>query len=66
MPNPSQISQQDWLPEVTIEFDEWIDLRRRAEEELIFSPRGLGDPPVTLWSADSTYAVVLKDRGRAP
>ena len=66
VPSPSQISQQDWLPEVTIEFDEWIDLRRRAEEELIFSPRGLGDPPVTLWSADSTYAVVLKDRARAP
>ena len=28
------------------------------------SPRALGDPPVTVWSADSTYAVVLADRVR--
>ncbi len=66
VPSSGQISQQDWLPEISIDFVEWIDLRRRAEEELILNPRGLGDPPVTLWSADSTYAVVLKDRARAP
>ncbi|HSG48064.1 MAG TPA: hypothetical protein VLA43_09650, partial [Longimicrobiales bacterium] len=38
----------------------------RAEEELILNPPSPGGPPVTLWSPDSTYAVVLRDRGRAP
>ena len=56
----------DWLPQVVIDFDEWFDLRRRAEEALLLTPRGPGDPPVTVWASDSTYAVVLKDRGRAP
>ncbi len=56
----------DWLPEVVVDFGEWLDLRRRAEETLILDPRGPGDPPVVVWNADSTYAVVLKDRGRAP
>jgi hypothetical protein len=59
-------SAADWGPEVVIDFTEWLDLRRRAEEQLSFAPRAPGDPPVELWSADSTYAVVLADRGRAP
>ena len=66
VPNPEQITPQDWLPEIAIDFGEWIDLRRRAEESLIFDPRGPGDPPVEIWARDSTYAVVLKDRARAP
>lgn len=60
------ITQADWLPEVVVDFEVWLDLRRQAEEALSLSPPGPGDPPVTVWSADSTYAVVLGDRGRAP
>ena len=65
-PSPTGVAPSDWLPEVVIDFDEWFDLRRTAEVTLLASPRGPGDPPVTIWAADSTYAVVLKDRGRAP
>ena len=60
------VTASDWLPQIVIDFDEWFDLRRRAEEALSLTPRGPGDPPVTVWASDSTYAVVLKDRGRAP
>ena len=51
---------------MVIDFERWLELRRRAEEGLFLAPRLPGDPPVTVWSADSTYAVVLADRGRAP
>ena len=66
VPNPQNIMPEDWLPEIVIDFDEWIDLRREAEEDLIFNPRGAGDPPLEIWARDSTYAIVLKDRARAP
>jgi len=65
-PTGSALTPADWLPEVVIDFRQWLDLRRIAEEQLSFAPPGPGDPPVTVWSADSTYAVVLADRGRAP
>ncbi len=64
--NPAGVTAGDWSPEIVIDFGEWFDLRRRAEEALLLSSHGPNDPPVMLWSADSTYAVVLKDRGRAP
>ena len=39
-PNTSSgITPADWLPEVVIDFDEWLDLRRRAEESLSSEPR---------------------------
>ncbi len=60
------LTAADWLPEIRIDFGEWLDLRRRAEEQLSAAPPAPGDPPVEVWSADSTYAVVLADRGRAP
>lgn len=60
------VTAADWQPEVVIDFDVWLDLRRRAEEVLSLTPPAPGDPPVQVWSADSTYAVVLADRGRAP
>lgn len=65
-PAGGDVSAGDWLPEVVVDFDAWLDLRRQAEEQLSFAPRAPGDPPVEVWSADSTYAVVLADRGRAP
>jgi hypothetical protein len=65
-PSGVGLTPVDWLPEVVVDFDEWVDLRRRAEELLSLAPPGPGDPPVEVWSADSAYAVVLADRGRAP
>ncbi len=65
-PAGAGVVQSDWLPEVVVDFDVFFDLRRRAEEELIRRPRSSGDPPIVLFSVDSTYAVVLRDRGRAP
>lgn len=60
------INAADWLPEVVIDFDQFLELRRRAEESLVLRPPGPGEGPVTIWAGDSTYAVVLSDRGRAP
>lgn len=60
------VQEADWLPEVVIDFDVWLDLRRDAEALLIQDPPRPGEPPIEVWSADSTYAVVLRDRARAP
>jgi hypothetical protein len=65
-PVTSNLTPGDWLPEVTIDFEEFIELRAQAEALLILDPPGPGEPPVQVWGADSTYAVVLTDRGRAP
>ncbi len=65
-PSAGGLSPSDWIPEVTVEFDKWLALRREAEEELIRNPPAPGGPPLEVWSADSTYAVFLKDRARAP
>ncbi len=66
-PSPvGAVRESDWLPEVVIDFDVWLDLRREAEAQLISNPPRPGGPPVEVWSADSTYAVVLRDRARAP
>ena len=62
----SSVTPADWLPEIRIAFDRWFELRLSAEAMLAQAPIGPGDPPVEVWSIDSTYAVVLKDRGRAP
>ena len=66
VPDPAAVSPEDWLPERVLEFNRWIDLRQRAELRLARNPPGPGEGPVVEWSADSTYAVVLKDRARAP
>ncbi|MDT8341201.1 MAG: hypothetical protein RQ751_06785 [Longimicrobiales bacterium] len=60
------VATADWLPEVVVDFDVLLELRSRAEELLVLDPPGPGDPPLMVWSADSTHAVVLRDRGRAP
>ena len=69
LPEPGgseMVVADDWLPELRIDFEEWLDLRQAAEEMLIRRPLGTREAPIELWSADSTYAVVLSDRGRAP
>jgi hypothetical protein len=65
-PSAGGISEADWLPELVVDFEEWLALRRQAEEELIQNPPVPGGPPLAVWSADSTFAVFLKDRARAP
>ncbi len=60
------VQPSDWLPEIVVDFEEWLVLRRRAEELFVVDPPDVGDPPRTVWNADSTYAVVLQDRARAP
>ena len=64
--SPAGVTPGDWLPEVVVDFKVWQDLRRLAEERLNLTPRNPFDPPFTIWSADSTYAVVIRDRGRGP
>ncbi|HUF75469.1 MAG TPA: cell surface protein SprA, partial [Longimicrobiales bacterium] len=64
--SPTGITPADWLPELRIDFARWYYLRLEAEVLLSTLAPGPGDPPVEVWSPDSTYAVVLKDRGRAP
>ncbi|MGH7501049.1 MAG: hypothetical protein ACREL7_04755 [Longimicrobiales bacterium] len=60
----SAATPDDWLPEIIIDFERWFELRVQAEERLIRERTGaLQD---TVWSADSTYAIVLEDRARAP
>jgi len=66
VPNPNAVAPEDWLPERVIDFEPWLALRQQAELQLTRFPPGLDGPPVIEWSPDSTYAVVLKDRARAP
>ena len=60
--SPAGVAPGDWLPEVVVDFEVWQDLRRRAEESLNLTQRNPWDPPLTMWSADSTYAVFPRSR----
>ena len=55
----------DWLPEILIDFDQWLRLRADAEAILTRNPP-LPGQQLMLWSPDSTYAIVLEDKARAP
>lgn len=55
----------DWGPEIVVELDRWMRLRADAERLLL--ERAPGERgPLVLWDADSTHAVVISERGRAP
>ena len=58
------VTAADWTPELAIDVGQWLALKAEAEEALI--RQGAFTEPVVLWSADSTYGVVLEDRARAP
>ena len=64
--DPAGVGAQDWLPEILVDFDRWLELRSEAEQRLIEDPPLAGSPALVVWSADSTYAAVLQDRARAP
>ncbi|HEX6940539.1 MAG TPA: hypothetical protein VF158_14075 [Longimicrobiales bacterium] len=59
------VRPEDWLPEVAIDFRRWFELKAEAERRLIEGGAAPGEP-VVVWSPDSTYAVVMEDRARAP
>jgi hypothetical protein len=59
------VTDVDWLPEVVIEFEPWLELKARAERALL-ERAGAGAPADTLWSDDGRYAIVFEDRARAP
>jgi len=54
----------DWT-EVVVDLARWTALRTRAEAALR-DRREAGGGQVVVWDADSLYAVVVGDRGRAP
>ena len=64
--DPNGVRSDDWLPEILVDFDRWLELRSEAEQRLIDDPPPAGAPALVVWSADSTYAVALQDRARAP
>jgi hypothetical protein len=59
------VTTADWAPEVVIDFEQWFALKAKAELELMRNPRTSTEPFV-MFSEDSTYAIVMEDRARAP
>lgn len=64
-PAGSAVAPSEWR-ELTLDFGQWFSLRAEAEKLLIQRDSAAGSDPIMLWSEDSTYAVVLQDRARAP
>ena len=64
--------RQSWLPEIQIDFNRFIALRTKAEEIMLFAGGLPGDSTLMVWDVDvfedgdSTYAVVIGSRSRAP
>jgi hypothetical protein len=58
------VSAESWRPEIVIELERWIRLRDEAER--VIREGGGEAVPVVVWDADSTYAVVVREPGRAP
>ncbi|TDJ47588.1 MAG: hypothetical protein E2O48_03445 [Gemmatimonadetes bacterium] len=66
-------TRNDWLPERTVDVDRWLQLRVEAEQRLIDAGSTLPpDSSLIVWDVDvfpdgdSTLAVVISDRSRAP
>ena len=64
-PVVGNVTPADWLPQITIDFEKWFDLKAKAELEMLRSNRASNEPFV-LFSEDSAYAIVMEDRARAP
>ena len=64
-PRPIDVNGADWLPELVIDFGPWLELRAEAERRLVEEGEKITGQD-TVWSADSTYAVVYESRARAP
>lgn len=66
-------ARADWAPERVVDLERWIELRAEAERRLIEAGPSLPpDSSIIVWDvdvfpdADSTHAVVVSDRSRAP
>ncbi|HET9438706.1 MAG TPA: hypothetical protein VFO52_00960 [Longimicrobiales bacterium] len=59
------VTPADWAPQVVIDFEQWFRLKAQAEVAMMRTPPA-GNEPFVLFSEDSTYAIVLEDRARAP
>ena len=71
--SPDRPTREDWLPEDLIDFGRLLALRAEAERLINANGSNLpGDTTFTLWDvdlfpdADSTLALVINDRSRAP
>lgn len=60
------VGSSDWLPQLTIDFEQWFDLKAKAELALLQGQAPVPGKPFVIFSADSTYGIVLEDRARAP
>ena len=62
------VTPNDWLPQLSIDFEQWFELKAKAEVALLRGELTAPAPgqPYVLFSADSTYGIVLEDRARAP
>ncbi|UCF19155.1 MAG: cell surface protein SprA, partial [Gemmatimonadota bacterium] len=64
--------RQAWLPEIQIDFERFIALRSRAEDIMLRQGGLPGDTVLQVWDVDvfedgdSSYAVVVSQRSRAP
>ncbi len=64
--------RQAWLPEIRIDFNRFIALRARAEDIMLRQGGLPGDSVLKVWDVDvfpdgdSTYAIVIGQRSRAP
>jgi len=72
-PTGATPAREDWVPERFVDLDTWIELRAEAERRLIEAGDLLPpDSAIVVWDvdvfpgADSTHAVVVSDRSRAP
>ena len=66
-------ARADWAPERVADLERWIELRAEAERRLIEAGPALPpDSSIIVWDVDvfpdgdSTHAVVISDRSRAP
>ncbi|MEN8144120.1 MAG: cell surface protein SprA [Gemmatimonadota bacterium] len=72
LPDPTP-QADSWRPEILVDFDRWIALRAAAETMILDDASLLsGDSALVVWDTDvfadgdSTMAVVITDRSRAP
>ena len=68
-----QPTRNDWNPETLIDLERWIQLRTEAEQRIVLAGSALpNDTTFVLWDVDvfpdgdSTLAIVINDRSRAP
>ncbi|MGQ0815498.1 MAG: hypothetical protein ACT4O1_13755 [Gemmatimonadota bacterium] len=67
-PTSGVVIPNDWLPQLAIDFEQWFDLKAKAELALLRGELTRPSPnePYVIFSADSTYGIVFEDRARAP